>query len=120
MILVSRILCIIFYAAAGLNHFINPEFYIKLIPHYLPFPEIINGVSGVLELVLAIGIIFKRSRSTAVKGLVILLVLFIPSHVFFISEGSCIKNSLCVHPIIAWLRLIVVHPLLIFWALKIK
>ena len=36
-----------FYVFAGANHFINPEFYLGLIPEYLPFPDLINTISGI-------------------------------------------------------------------------
>ncbi|MGY8982552.1 MAG: hypothetical protein ACKVJ9_08955, partial [Cytophagales bacterium] len=49
-------------------------------------------------------------------GIVILLICFIPSHVYFIQIGSCVTDGLCVAPWMGWLRLIIVHPLLIFWA----
>ena len=41
-----------FFVIAGLNHFRDPGFYLPLIPDYLPFPEVLNVLSGVLEVVL--------------------------------------------------------------------
>ena len=48
--------------------------------------------------------------------IIVLLIFFIPSHVYFIKIGSCVPNGLCVNPIIGWLRLVIVHPILILWA----
>lgn len=115
-----RILLIAFYAFAGSNHFINPEFYSGLIPDYLPYPEFINYASGCLEILLAIGVAIPKTRLIAVKGIILLLILFIPSHIYFITVGSCVENAFCVAPWIAWVRLLVVHPLLIFWAWGIR
>jgi uncharacterized membrane protein len=111
-----RLFLIGFYLFAGLNHFISPEFYSGLIPDYLPFPEAINYLSGVLEIFLAIGVAIPKFRTMAGRGIILLLVLFIPSHIYFIQIGSCVEAGLCVSPWIAWLRLMLIHPLLIFWA----
>jgi uncharacterized membrane protein len=115
-----RFLLIAFYAFAGLYHFINPEFYHGLIPDYLPFPELINYISGVLEIVLAVGVAIPKYRLIAVKGIIILLILFIPSHIYFITMGSCVEDGLCVSPWVAWARLIIIHPLLLLWAWVVR
>ncbi len=115
-----KISLIVFYAFAGTYHFINPNFYLGLIPDYLPCPLMINYIAGVVEVVLAIGIVFKPTRRLAAFGLIAMLVAFIPSHVYFIQIGSCVPDALCVHPIIAWIRLLVIHPILIWWVWKVK
>lgn len=115
-----RILLIVFYAFAGSYHIINPEFYSDLIPEYLPYHNFINYASGLLEILLAIGVAIPKTRWLAVKGIILLLILFIPSHIYFIHVGSCVESAFCVAPWIAWVRLLVVHPLLIFWAWVIR
>ena len=105
-----------FFIVAGINHFVMPEFYYPLIPDYFPFPVLINYLSGIVEILLGIGLFVNRIRYYAAMGIVILMVLFIPSHVYFIVIGSCVEDGLCVHPAIGWLRLVVIHPLLILWA----
>ena len=120
MIKPLRIILIVFYAFAGSYHFINPEFYYGLIPEYLPYPKIINYLSGFLEILLAIGVAIPKTRLLAVKGIMTLLILFIPSHVYFIQIGSCVEDAFCVSPWIAWVRLLVVHPLLILWAWSVR
>jgi len=115
-----RILIIGFYAFAGSYHFINPEFYSDLIPNYLPYPNFINYASGFFEILLAVGVAIPKTRLLAVKSIIVLLILFIPSHVYFIQVGSCVESAFCVAPWIAWIRLLVVHPLLILWAWAIR
>ena len=115
-----RILLIGFYAFAGSYHFINAEFYSDLIPTYLPYPNFINYASGFFEILLAVGVAIPKTRLLAVKSIIVLLILFIPSHVYFIQVGSCVESAFCVAPWIAWVRLLVVHPLLILWAWAIR
>lgn len=108
---------IFFYAFAGLNHFIMPDFYIGLIPDYFHSKSTYNALAGLGEILVAIGLYFPLSRKTSVFGILFLLLAFIPAHIDFIRVGSCVTDSLCVPEWIAWLRLIVIHPLLIWWAL---
>ncbi|WP_229712532.1 DoxX family protein [Marivirga lumbricoides] len=108
-----------FYLAAGVNHFINPSFYLPLIPDYLPYHPTINIISGIAEIILAIAIHFRAIRKVTAYLLILMLVAFIPSHIYFIQEGSCIQSGLCVAEWIGWARLLVIHPLLIYWALMV-
>lgn len=108
-----------FYFVAGINHFFNPDFYLPLIPPYFPFPHYINIVSGIAEISLGIGVLFGSTRKVSATGIIILLLAFIPSHVYFIREGSCI-GELCVSDWIGWIRLIIIHPLLILWAWNVR
>ena len=105
-----------FYTLAGVNHFVHPEFYLPLIPDYLPWHSILNAGSGLMEIISGLALIPSQTRKLAGYLLVALLVLFVPSHIHFLQMGSCVKGGLCVAPWISWLRLLSVHPLLIFWA----
>jgi len=104
-----------FYVFAGANHFINPQFYLPLIPQYFLYPELINIVSGVVEILFGIGLLIPRTRFWSAWGIVLMLIAFIPSHVYFIQVGSC-AGELCIDPWIGWARLLIIHPLLIGWA----
>jgi uncharacterized membrane protein len=117
---ISRILLGAFFVFAGANHFIKPDFYYPLIPDYLPYPIFINAASGILEIVLGLGIFFEKYRNGSVIGLLILLLLFVPSHVYFIQLGSCVPNGLCVPSWIGWTRLLVIHPLLLLWVFSVS
>jgi len=106
-----------FYVLAGLNHFRDPEFYLPLIPEYFPAHELINYVSGILEVILGVLIIPVTTRKYAATGIIILLICFIPAHVYFIQIGGC-AGKLCVPEWIAWVRLLIIHPILIYWAYR--
>ncbi len=109
----------IFYSIAGLNHFVNPSFYDGLIPGWFPYPNFLNYASGFFEVFFGILVLFTPTRKWACYGIMVLLLLLIPAHVAFIQEGSCVENSLCIAPWISWVRLVIVHPILIFWAWKV-
>lgn len=105
-----------FYLLAGINHFIDPDFYYGLIPPWLPWPVTINVLSGVAEIVLAIGLLLPATRKLSAWLIVLMLLAFIPSHVYFIQIGSCVEGGLCTPAVVGWVRLVVIHPLLIWWA----
>lgn len=105
-----------FMLFAGINHFWHPEFYLPLIPPYIPMHEEVNILAGFAEVALAIGLIVKSTRQWASWGLVLLMLAFIPSHIYFIQLGGCVENGwLCTSSAVAWLRLVLIHPLLIWW-----
>ena len=109
-----------FYGIAGLYHFINPVFYLGLIPDYIPKPIFINYVVGLVELLLGILILIPKYRKTVCYGIMVLLILLVPSHVYFIQIGSCVSDGLCVPNWVSWSRLILIHPLLIYWAYTVS
>ncbi|AZQ44293.1 DoxX family protein [Nonlabens ponticola] len=112
---VSVFAFIIFYGVAGVVHFVNPEVYFPVIPDWLGDPAIINYLAGATELLVAILVIFNRTRKTAGLLAVAMLLAFTISHIYFIMNDSC-AGDLCLDPWIGWARLIVIHPLLIWWA----
>lgn len=111
-----------FYILAGFNHFVSPEFYLPLIPPYFSNAEVINSLSGVLEIAGGIGLLVSGVRRYAAWGIGLLLLAFIPSHVYFIQIGSCIdaEGSLCVPEWVGYIRLMIIHPILLWWSWKIS
>ncbi len=116
-----RWLLIVFYLVAGVNHFVHPEFYLPLIPPYLPNPELINWVSGALEVLLAIGVAAPKYRKQSAVLIILMLIAFVPSHVYFIQQGACIDaQGLCTPLWVAWVRFILIHPLFMLWAWVVR
>jgi uncharacterized membrane protein len=105
-----------FYLVAGVNHFNSPDFYLPLIPPFFSNPELINILSGVAEIVLGVGVLYLPTRKRAAWGIFGMLICFIPSHVYFIQLGSCIEGGLCAPEWVGWVRLLIFHPILLYWA----
>jgi len=68
------------FTAAGVNHFINPEFYIAIMPSYVPAHSELVVLSGVFEILGGIGVLVPRTRSLAGWGLIALLVAVFPAN----------------------------------------
>jgi len=106
-----------FYLFAGINHFINPNFYKPLLPLYLRDWSIaINYISGISEITLGLLMLFPRTRKLAAYGIIVMLIAFVPAHIYMIQIGSFSLGSFEMTPMIGWVRLLIIHPLLMYWA----
>ncbi|EIM78053.1 hypothetical protein A3SI_04492 [Nitritalea halalkaliphila LW7] len=115
-----RIVAAGFFIVAGVNHFVMPEFYLPLIPDYLPYPVLLNALSGLWEIVAGVGLLFTKYRRSAGWALQVLLLLFISSHIYFIQQGACVYEGLCVPMWVAWLRLLLLHPLIMWLVWRVS
>jgi uncharacterized membrane protein len=114
---ISLIILIVFYFVAGVNHFRDPGSYTRIIPDYLPFKPVLNYAAGFFELLFSVMLIFVSTRKLAAWGIMLMLLAFLPVHITMAGEAPLQLGKLTVTPLIAWLRLIVLQPLLILWAL---
>ena len=71
-----------FYVVAGMNHFINPGFYLKLMPEYLPAHEFLVFVSGIFEVLLGVLLVIPRTTRLAAWGLIALLIAVFPANIY--------------------------------------
>lgn len=110
---------VMLYAVAGIMHFATPEIYLEVIPDWLGDKRLINYSAGLVELIIAVMALFSRTRKTAGIITIFMLLAFVISHVYFIQNGSC-AGDVCISAWIGWMRLVVIHPLLIYWAWKIS
>lgn len=107
---------ILIYILAGINHFWHAGFYYAIIPPYLKeWAMIINIIAGIGEIILGMLMIFKVTRKWASYGIMLMLFAFLPVHIYFVQVNSCIPDSLCVAPLVGWMRLLL-QPVLIWWA----
>lgn len=77
---ISRIVLAIAFVAAGVNHFLNPDVYVGIIPPWLPAPELLNLISGAAEIAGGIGVLIPHTRRAAGIGLVLLLIAVFPAN----------------------------------------
>jgi uncharacterized membrane protein len=111
------VVMVIGYLIAGANHFRGPSSYIKIIPPYFPHASIINLAAGFCELWFAVMLIFTKTRAFAAWGIILMLFAFLPVHIQMVKDAPfLLGGSITVTPFIAWVRLVVLQPLLILWA----
>lgn len=113
---VSLTVLILFYLVAGANHFGSPDSYYRIMPSYIPYHVLVNILAGCFELLFALGLIFPKTRPIAAFGIILMLLAFLPVHIGMIGDAPLKVGNLLVTPLIAWIRLVVLQPLLILWA----
>jgi uncharacterized membrane protein len=69
------------YIAAGINHFVQPRIYSRIIPHGLPNPLLIVYISGIAEILLGILLLFTATREIGAWGIILLLVFVFPANI---------------------------------------
>lgn len=77
-----------FYIFAGVSHFRIPKFFIAITPKWVPKPEIVNIVVGVIEIILGILLFFSETRSFAAWGIIVLLIVVFPANVYHYQKAK--------------------------------
>ncbi|MCX6199949.1 MAG: DoxX family protein [Bacteroidetes bacterium] len=77
----SVYLMALLYFLAGVNHFVHPDFYLKMLNGFLPYPIALNNISGAAEIILAIGICFSSTRKFSAYGIIALLIAIFPANI---------------------------------------
>ena len=62
----SIVLLVILFVAGGVNHFVSPEVYLKIMPDYLPWQRSLVYVSGFFEILGGVGMAIPRLRRQGV------------------------------------------------------
>ncbi len=107
----------LFYTLAGLYHFINPVFYVGLVPESIDEKEFIIAVSGLFEIILGLFLLFRETRKIAAILIILMLVVFlIAVHFpmaldFFDSENPLLWFAILRIPI---------QFVLVYWAFRVS
>ena len=99
------------FVLAGLCHFASTDFFVKIVPPYIPYPRAMVLVSGVFEIVLGIMLVIPRISRPAAWGLIALLIAVFPANVHM----SLHAREFSLPPLLLLLRL-PIQGLLILWA----
>lgn len=109
--LISLITMSALYCFAGISHFRKPDFFIKLTPKWVPSPERVNIIVGVIEIILGVTLLFSLTRSYAAMGIIALLIAVFPANIYHFQKAK--RKG--VHVIPTLIRL-PIQGLLIYWA----
>lgn len=71
----------IIFILAGINHFVMPNFYLQIMPPYLPFPMALIYLSGLAEIVCGALFIPKQTRSLGAWLTILLLIAVFPANI---------------------------------------
>tara|TARA_Y100000768_G_scaffold239274_1_gene181172 strand:- start:667 stop:1041 length:375 start_codon:yes stop_codon:yes gene_type:complete len=72
----------IFYVIVGIKHFIEPEYFLSIVPPYLPYHFELVYISGLFEILFGLLILFPKYRYYGAIGLILLLVAVFPANIY--------------------------------------
>jgi uncharacterized membrane protein len=101
----------VFMIIAGVMHFLNEAFYLKLMPPYLPAHRELVYISGLFEIVLGALLLVPRFTRLAAWGIILLLIAVFPANIYIYQHPDLL-------PAPAWLHLLrlPLQGLFIAWA----
>ena len=94
---ISKTLLAILMVGAGVMHFVNPAFFLKIMPPYLPYHKELVLVSGICELLLGILLLAPAYSRWAAWGIVALLVAVFPANLHVFQHQELIPAPPLVH-----------------------
>ena len=109
--LISKYLLAIFMIVAGTMHFVNPAFFLKIVPPYLPFHKELVLVSGVCEILLGVLLLIPKCSHLAAWGIIALLIAVFPANIYLFQNQDLMPAS----PLVHFLRL-PLQGVFILWA----
>jgi uncharacterized membrane protein len=104
----------LFFIAAGVNHFVIPRPYRRIVPPGFGDPALLVAVSGVAEIAGGVAALVPATRRASGWGLMALLVAVFPANIHMARHPEAIPG-LRVPGVLLWLRL-PLQPLMVWWA----
>jgi uncharacterized membrane protein len=94
------------FVSAATAHIVMPEWFVAYYPSYLPYPHQAVALSAIVELALAALLWVQRTRTIAWSCIALLMVAYVPVHVYVITHHATITHPAVTIPLwLAWLHL---------------
>ena len=91
-----------FYISIGISHFTDPNWFLQIVPPYLPFKLELVYVSGFFEIIFGLMLILPSLRYCAGWGLILLLIAVYPANIYLAQTNGAAMNT---SALVAWGRL---------------
>jgi uncharacterized membrane protein len=85
---IGLILVFLWFLIGGVAHFSATGIEMRIVPPYIPWPRAAVLVSGVFELLGAVGILIPRTRRAAGIGLFLLTIAVTPANVYMLQQAE--------------------------------
>ena len=101
---IARLVLALIFTVVGTLHFTHTNKFVRIVPPFIPMPEAMVYISGIFEILGAVGLLIPRYRRLAAFGLVILLIAVLPANIYMaiknIQLGGIMNNQ-----ILQWVRI---------------
>jgi uncharacterized membrane protein len=74
------------YMIAGINHFIKPKVYLRIMPNYLPKQKLLVLLSGFIEILLGFALCFPILKNPSIILIITMLTIFLLVHFYMLSN----------------------------------
>ena len=71
-----------FYIWVGIKHFLDPKWFMHIMPPYLPLHLELVYLSGAFEIILGVMLVFESTRAIAGWGIILLLIAVFPANIY--------------------------------------
>ena len=78
----------LWFFIGGIAHFVATDIEMRIVPPYIPWPRAMVLISGVFELLGAVGILIPRARRAAGIGLIALTIAVTPANVYMLQHAD--------------------------------
>ena len=92
----------IFYVIVGIKHFIDPNFFLAIVPPYLPYHLELVYISGLFEILFGIMILIPKYRYWGSVGLILLLIAVFPANIYLFQSVEAQKAIGATQEIATW------------------
>lgn len=108
---VSKYLLASLMLGAGTMHFVQTDFFTRIMPPYLPWHRELVYISGICEAVLGLLLLVPRLSRFAAWGIIALLIAVFPANIYLYQHQELLPAS----PMVHFLRL-PLQAIFIVWA----
>ncbi|MCC5941874.1 MAG: DoxX family membrane protein [Balneolaceae bacterium] len=113
----ARLAAVIVFVQVGIMHLSSPEELVYMIEGFMPFPYELVILTGITEIVLALGLLWRRTRKIAAWLLMVQLVAMFPANIYVAVMELPAPGGLPASPWYTWPRLLF-QPVFIWWIWK--
>src|SRR5881394_877390 len=94
---ISKWLLALFMVGAGTMHFIKPDFYLKIMPPYLPLHLELVYLSGFCEFALGLLLLIPGYSRFAAWGIIALLIAVFPANIYLFQHQDILPLPSIMH-----------------------
>ena len=105
----------VFFIYFGVDHFINPDFYLSIMPPSFPMHLEAVYISGLFEILGGIGVLLSKTRKLAGWGLFALLIAVYPANIYMALTPEAFPDI----PLSALYLRLVLQFLFFYWAYSV-